>query len=282
MRPAASRIRRPGKKVSSPSTAPQSRNSDVSVKTKSLQPTAGMNRKRARESSLAQLKPAKQTRNRIPLPQQTRIIQKHFAGKSITMIAHEEGRNRESVARIVNSDEVRKVVQRARAEVYGCIQDALTAVRHALQEEKDARIGYRLLMDVGAIPLPAEAQANSIQAREPDQEELTPYERASAQDEFGQINPVALALVRMMNERDARSGESLPTAEEIWHNKTVAALIDNMTFGRSISISLASSVDFNQLKDLAEDVLRGKRDMATDKDILAVREKYDHLGRGFA
>jgi hypothetical protein len=60
-----------------------------------------------------------------------------------------------------------------KAEVYGLASDAVAAVRHALQEQKDARIGYRLLMDIGAIPLPAEAQADTVQVRQPEPKE--PY-----------------------------------------------------------------------------------------------------------
>src|SRR6266478_1989703 len=103
-----------------------------------------------------QLKPAKRTRNRVPLPQRERILQKFVAGKNITQIAREENRNRESVARIVNGGEIRELVQRMRAELYGLAYASIDAVRHGLQQEKDWRLGYRLLTDIGVILSPAE------------------------------------------------------------------------------------------------------------------------------
>jgi len=202
-----------------------------------------------------------------------RILQKYVAGKSVALIAREENRNRESVTRIVRGEEIQELVKRMREEVYGLAFDAIDAVRDALQHQKDGRVGYRLLMDIGAIPLPGEAEANTFQARQPSQEELTPYERAAAQDESGRINPWALAQVRAGEERDAIFGCSSPTPDEMWRNRTVSALIDEMTGGQNVHISLSNPAEWNRLRALAEDVLQGKRTM-TDKEIVAVRKKY--------
>jgi hypothetical protein len=224
-------------------------------------------------TGLNQLKPAKRTRNRVPLPQRERILQKSIAGKGITQIAREEGRNRETIARIVNGDQVQELVKRMRAEVYGLAYDAIAALRHALREEKDARLGYRLLMDIGAIPLAAEAEANAAQAREPEPEELTPYERAFAMDESGQINRIKLGFARHGQEMAALFGWSEPTADEIWRMRTVAALLDEMTYGQFHRMTDSDPEERERLKKLVDDILEGKRAM-TDKEIVAVQKKY--------
>ena len=155
----------PGKTTSSNSTAPRSQKSDDSLKTTSIQRTGAAYDKSIAETSVNQHKPAKQTRNRVPPPQRERILQKYVAGKSVAVIAREEGRNRESVTRIVRGDEIQELVQRMRAEFYGLAFDAIEAVRHTLQQQKDGRVGYRLLMDIGAIPRPAEAEAQCISSQ---------------------------------------------------------------------------------------------------------------------
>jgi hypothetical protein len=216
---------------------------------------------------------AKNANSRIPGPQFQRIVQRHMRGQSVREISRTENRSREAVTRIVNSDEVKKIVQLMRSEVYGMADDALNAVRHALQEQKDGRVGYRLLMDIGAIPRPAETESNAIQAMQPEPAALTPYERAAAQDETGQINPIQLALIRIGQERALQFGFTEPTVDEIWRNRSVAALINEMTGGQTLAITLADGVELNRLKALAEAVLRGERGM-TDTEIVAVREKY--------
>jgi|SRR5215472_477611 len=273
MRSASLVIPPAGKTVSSNSTAPPSQKSDDSLKTTSIQRTGTAHHKCVAETSINQQKPAKRTRNRIPPPQRERILQKYVAGKSVALIAREENRNRESVTRIVKGDEVQTLVKRMRAEFYGLAFDAIDAVRHTLQQEKDGRIGYRLLMDIGAVPAPGEAEANSFQAEQPGPEELTPYERVAAQDESGRIDPWQLGLVRCAQERNAVFDTSLLTTGEILHNRTIVALINEMTGGQSLEISLSSSIEWNQLRTLAEDVLQGKR-AVSDKEIVAVRKKY--------
>jgi hypothetical protein len=51
------------------------------------------------------------------------------------------------------------------------------------------------------------------------------------------------------------------------------SLINEMTGGQALSISLADGAESNRLKKLAEDVLGGKRAM-TDQEIVAARKKY--------
>ena len=186
-----------GKTVPSSSTVPRSRELDGSLKTESRQRNGAPKRESTFETGTNQHKPADRSRSRIPTPQRVRIIQKYFAGKNISQLAREENRNRETVARIVKEDEVREVVQQMKTEYYGLLNDAVAAVRHALQQQKDARIGYRILADTGVIPTPEEALTNAMQAEEMDPEKLTPLERAIAQDDSGRINPLLLEAVRM-------------------------------------------------------------------------------------
>lgn len=218
-----------------------------------------------------QHKPAKKTRSGVPPPQRVRIIQKYVEGKSVSQIGREEGRNRETITKIVNGEEVIELVQTMRAQLYGLAPDAIAAVRRALQDEKDGRLGYKILMDIGAAPPPEEARGNAIQAGQPEQEELTPFERASAQDGTGKINRIQLALARHAeNIASIYGGPPLPTPDEMLHNHTIAALINEMTGGRHIEIDLSDGILWNRLKALAEDVLGGKRGM-TDPEILRMK-----------
>jgi len=119
-------------------------------------PIAGPGTRDSREEGLNRLKPAKRSRNRIPPPQQERIRQKFIAGKGITEISREEGRNRETVAKIVRSDEVREHVLRMRENFYGLSESALEVVGNAIRLNSDAKLAYKLLEDSGVIPAPEE------------------------------------------------------------------------------------------------------------------------------
>jgi hypothetical protein len=224
-------------------------------------------------TSISQLKPAKTTRNRIPPPQRERIIQQYVTGKSIAQISREEHRNRETVARIVSGDEIKEFAQGIREEWYGLGPDALAAVRHGLQVEKNARLGYQFLKDMGIIPIPEVTEANGLLTMQPQPEELTSYERAIAQDESGRITPLGFVMARVQTQKAAMFNLTLPAADKLWRRRTVTALINEMTDGRGEHIRESNSVEFKTLEALAEDVLRGKRAM-TDKDIVAVRKKY--------
>lgn len=90
----------------------------------------------------------------VPLPQQLRIMERHFAGESIRKISRAEDRARETVTKIVRSQEMRSYVAALRERLYGFGDYALAAVEHGLCEGKDARLGYRLLQDIGAVPSP--------------------------------------------------------------------------------------------------------------------------------
>src|SRR5262245_54983840 len=88
---------------------------------------------------------AKVARYTLPGPQSQRIMHRYTAGQSIREISRKEGRARETVTKIVKSDEMQEFVQQMRERLYGLGIDALDAVRHGLNEKKDSQLAYRLL-----------------------------------------------------------------------------------------------------------------------------------------
>jgi len=108
--------------------------------------------------SANQPKPAKQTRNRVPPPQRERILQKYVAGKSIVEISVEEKRNRETISKIIRGPEMEEFVRAMRERFYALGHDAISAVRHALTEQNDGRLGFQLLVSIGVVPSPEERQ----------------------------------------------------------------------------------------------------------------------------
>jgi hypothetical protein len=97
-------------------------------------------------------KRTKKPLSRIPAPQSERILQRYITGESIREISREEGRARQTVTKIVRSDQMQSYVQAMREHFYGLGGDALAAVQHALQQQKDAQLAYRLLVDIGVVP----------------------------------------------------------------------------------------------------------------------------------
>jgi hypothetical protein len=95
--------------------------------------------------------------SRLPRPKVLRIQQRYIAGENQTQIARLEKCDRETVSRIVRSSEMAEYIERMKEEFRGLAPDALRVLRHALQEQKDARIAYELLRDIGVIPRKGEA-----------------------------------------------------------------------------------------------------------------------------
>jgi hypothetical protein len=92
------------------------------------------------EASTTRHKPAKRSRNRVPAPQRERILQKHVTGKSIVEISRAENRNRETVARIVHSDEMRELVSRMREKFFDLAESALSTVEEAVAKRDANRV----------------------------------------------------------------------------------------------------------------------------------------------
>jgi hypothetical protein len=262
----------PKKKPAAKLTGSQSQDDSFQSNSSPMQNPAA-NPDSTAEARLNQHKPAKKTRNRIPSPQRERIIKKYVQGMGVTEISREENRNRETVAKIVNGDEVKKLVQATRAEFYGLASDAVDAVRYSLRENKDGRVGYKILMDIGVVPSQEEARNNAAQHVQEEEQQLTPYERAHAVDSFGKINRMMLALIRTVERKSEVYGSPLESVEEVFRNRTIVAVLDEITRGNSSRISMSDGIEWNRLRSLAKDVLNGKRSMR-DAEILQAIEKY--------
>jgi hypothetical protein len=183
-------------------------------------------------------------------------MQRFIGGESIRQIAREEQRDRATVTKIVRSDEMNAFVQRMRERFYGLGFDALGAVQHALQERKDARIGYQLLTDIGVVPSAEERYAISFQPIRIDKSALTPFEVAMAEDEDGQINGVAYGCACALEESAEHFGTSLPTPEEIRHSRKVARVADQITGGRFHEICVTDGLEEKRIRQLAEKAVK--------------------------
>jgi len=140
---------------------------------------------------------------RLPQPQVVRIMTRHVRGETNRKIAIAESVDRKTVARIVRAPEVQDYVRKLRERFNGLGDAALDAVQHALQELKDARIGYQLLMDIGVIQSAEERnwaanqpQSISDEAREKLVASLSPQDR------------ILFGLLKMMQAR--AEGHGLP------------------------------------------------------------------------
>jgi hypothetical protein len=96
--------------------------------------------------------PTKKPRTNVPPPQVARVIKRFISGQSLRKIAREEKRDRETVRRLVQADEVREYVLKLREEFYGLGSDAVDAVLHQLQVEKNGRLGLEILKGIGVVP----------------------------------------------------------------------------------------------------------------------------------
>ncbi|MFZ0636646.1 MAG: hypothetical protein WA755_13670 [Candidatus Acidiferrales bacterium] len=82
-------------------------------------------------------------------------MQRHIAGESVRKISREEGRDRATITKIVQSDEVRAYVDNLREQFYALGDLALETVRRGLQEG-DTKLAYQILIDIGVVPNQAE------------------------------------------------------------------------------------------------------------------------------
>lgn len=119
---------------------------------------------------LNQPKPAK--RQRIPMPQRIRVMELYALGKNQTQIAREERLNRETVGKIVRSEDMNEFVEQMRAQFRGLSELAIEALRQNLQANgKEAiEIAWRVLEANGIIPLEGQA-VNQIAQDEPTEDE---------------------------------------------------------------------------------------------------------------
>src|SRR5579864_7344616 len=89
----------------------------------------------------------------IPYPQRDRIKQKFVAGKNISVIAREECRHWESVAKIVKEPDVQEHVNDLRARFYGALEGVLIAAIEYAKTGKDGGwLAFEMLERSGVIP----------------------------------------------------------------------------------------------------------------------------------
>jgi predicted transcriptional regulator len=121
-------------------------------------------------------------------------MQRFIAGQSIRKIAREEGRDRATVTKIVRSSEVEDYIREIREQYFGLGQLALAAVRTAIREEKDGRLAYQLLKDIGVVPSSAERNLSNIQAQQQAEEDS---EEARVQTWMGRLIRVVFEKSRV-------------------------------------------------------------------------------------
>ena len=101
----------------------------------------------------------------MPEPQSQRVLQRFVSGESIRSIARAERRDRATITRVVRSDQMQEYVQNMKERFVGLGSAAMDALEHALIVEKDSRLAYQLLHDIGVIP--ATGQGIQAQHQEP-------------------------------------------------------------------------------------------------------------------
>jgi hypothetical protein len=238
----------------------------ASSRTSAASPPAGDKSASRERVSQNRPKPAKTPEiTTIPPAQSVRIMQRYVAGQSIREISRHERRARETVTKIVRSSEMNTYVSTLRERFYGLGDDALNAVEHGLREDRDARLGYRLLMDIGVVPSPGERQPIPANCEVIDRAGLNPFELASAEDENGQINCTSLGLARVAQARAETFGFELPTPDEISHNRMVAQAIDELTDGCGLELNLSDPAKWHRVKELLEGKLRELKEQMQQK-----------------
>jgi hypothetical protein len=81
-----------------------------------------------------------------------RIQQRHLAGQSGREIAAAEHCGRNTVAKIVKAPELQAHLQQVRERIWGMADCAAEVLFEAVVQNRDARIAYELLRDLGVLP----------------------------------------------------------------------------------------------------------------------------------
>jgi hypothetical protein len=160
------------------------------------------------KDSSDQPKPAKRGRDRVPPPQRLRIMQKYVAGESFVQIGREEHRDRDTVARIVKSDEMQEFLRQMREQFYGLAGDAIEAVRYALQNERDGRLGFQLLSTMGVIP--SEAERSTLAPTQSSDD----AEQAAVATEVGKLAFLTINMSKTFGQPLPHVAEVEPAQEE--------------------------------------------------------------------
>lgn len=184
-------------------------------------------------------------------------MQRYVAGESIRQIAREEERDRATVTKIVRSDEMNAFVQKMRERYYGLACDALDAMQHALQVQKDGRLGHQVLADIGVVPSAQGRYAIDDPLMSVDKASLTPLEVAMTEDGEGQMLQglkfrVAYGAACIIEESGKNFDFPLPTPEEIRFRRKVGKVADELTGGRFHEICMTDGPEEQRIRQLAE------------------------------
>jgi hypothetical protein len=140
-------------------------------------------------------KPTIRSSSLVPAPQAERIKQKFVQGYSIRKIAREEGRARQTIVRIVRSEDVQNFVRQMQEELWGLIPAAIGALRHELETNKNSELAYQMIRDIGVF-LPARIQQPS-----------SPY------DSDARVKQIMGEFVKIGLERNRIYGTPMPEIE---------------------------------------------------------------------
>ena len=117
-----------------------------------------------------QPKSTKLGHSHVPRPQQERIVSKFIQGQGIRQIAREEGRSRETISKIVRSEDVQKYVAELREQYIGLGREAMAALTRALRTSKDGKLAHQILLDIGVVRDQVAAEDATAQTSARDEE----------------------------------------------------------------------------------------------------------------
>jgi hypothetical protein len=156
-------------------SAPHVSNANHSVRTEKLTKPV------APAQAAIQPKPAKKTRNRIPPVKRIRVMQRYASGENQTAIARQEGINRESVGRIVKSEEMEAFTEEIRERWRGLCDAAVESVRRLIAKD-DKQAVFRVLESNGILAPQGQVQSPVQTAVKPIQDDRVKNLRAAFAD----------------------------------------------------------------------------------------------------
>ena len=107
-------------------------------------------------------KSTKSNRSHVPRPQRERIVSRFIQGQGIRQIGREEGRSRETITKIVRSEDVRNYISELRESYLGLGREALVALTRALRTSNDGKLAHQILVDIGVVRNPVAAEPATL------------------------------------------------------------------------------------------------------------------------
>jgi len=87
----------------------------------------------------------------IPMRRVERMKHVYSRGEDIQLTVREEAGNQADVLSMAQSFATRQYIEELLMEVYGLLESAVESIRYALETETDAKLAYRLLVDLGVL-----------------------------------------------------------------------------------------------------------------------------------